>query len=328
MAGSSVSVNYNVRPCKSIERKMMCEIISRLTSFSSLNDYRYIGMGAKYFADFSLLHKEFGIHKMHSIEINSSEKNKKRFEFNKPFNCIKMEFGRAGDILNSTCLRWDKIKNIIWLDYDGGMISSQFQDVETCINKADTGSVIFISFNADLGDEFKNTTSPQRKLEIFSSRIDNEMLVKLISPKDISDKLIDQTINKMFNMVVKNKILERNSTMLNECDKYQCQQLAYFKYKDSKATMLTIGWIIYKNADTGRFQNCNFSDLEFYNSSDQPYDITVPNFTYKELTVLNRNMPNMEYPITEADFFSEDEVKAYYKIYKYYPTTFETSVVL
>lgn len=101
MAGSSDSVNYNIRPCKSIERKMMCELISRLAAFDRIDNYRYIGMGAKYFADFSLLHKEFGIHKMHSMEIKSDEKSKKRFEFNKPFNCIKMEFGNSSDILNS-----------------------------------------------------------------------------------------------------------------------------------------------------------------------------------------------------------------------------------
>ena len=48
MAGSSASVNYNIRPCKSIERKMMCDMISRLTVFDYIKNYRYIGMGAKY----------------------------------------------------------------------------------------------------------------------------------------------------------------------------------------------------------------------------------------------------------------------------------------
>ena len=110
MAGSSISVNYNIRPCKSIERKMMCEMISRLTVFDYIKNYRYIGMGAKYFVDFSLLHKEFGINNMYSMEINSAEKNKKRFEFNKPFNCIKMLFGNASDILNSSSIPWKQEK--------------------------------------------------------------------------------------------------------------------------------------------------------------------------------------------------------------------------
>ena len=33
MASSSKSINYNIRPCKSIERKMMCEIVTKLNAF-------------------------------------------------------------------------------------------------------------------------------------------------------------------------------------------------------------------------------------------------------------------------------------------------------
>ena len=301
MAGSSISVNYNVRPCKSIERKMMCEMISRLNAFDQIENYRYIGMGAKYFADFSLLHKEFGITDMISMEISSDENNKRRFEFNKPFNCINIKFGNASDILNSTQLRWEGIKNIIWLDYDGGMRSNQFQDVETCMAKVDTGSVIFISFNMDLGDAF-NKGSPNEKLEIYCSRIDNNLLVELLTPKDLVKEKLFQTTNRMFDIIIKNKISIRNKTILNEKERYQCRQVAYFKYKDSQATMLTLGWIVYNNSDIEAFEKCRFSDLEFYNCTDQPYDITVPNFTYKELSVLNKNMPNLSYPIKEAEF--------------------------
>ncbi|MCH5280999.1 MAG: hypothetical protein J1E61_05970 [Lachnospiraceae bacterium] len=327
MSGSSVSVNYNIRPCKSIERRMMCEMISRLVAFDQICNYRYIGMGAKYFVDFSLFHKEFGINEMYSMEINSDKKNKERFEFNKPFNCINMMFGKASDILNSSRLKWNNKKNIIWLDYDGGITGEQLQDVENCVGKVDSGSVIFISFNSDLGNEFQQK-SPNEKLKMYCSRIDNEALVKCIKPKDMSKEKIYQTTNKMFDMVVRNKILERNRTILSENEKYQCQQLVYFKYNDSKAIMLTMGWILYKNKDAKKYANCNFSELEFYNDSYTPYDITVPNFTYKELTVLNRNMPNITYPIKEAQFLLKEEIETYQKIYRYYPAIFETSVVL
>ena len=90
----------------------------------------------------------------------------------------------------------------------------------------------------------------------------------------------------------------------------------------------SLGWIVYKKEDTEKFEKCGFKDFEFYNSTNIPYDITVPNFTYKELAILNQNMPNVVYPIEEADFLEEEEVNAYKKIYKYYPTTFETSIAL
>lgn len=327
MSGSSVSVNYSVRPCKSVERKMMCELISRLSIFEHICNYRYIGMGAKYFIDFALLHKEFGINEMYSMEINSTEKNKARFDFNKPFNCIKMLFGNSCDILNSSRLQWNDEKNIIWLDYDGGIKKSQLQDIEACVSKVGSGSVIFVSFNSDLGDKYKKAL-PKEKLEIYRNRIDNEALVKLLTPKDIAKEKIDQTTNKMFDMIIKNKILERNSVILEREEQYQCQQLVYFKYNDSKATMLTMGWIVYKNSDVEKYKKCNFSDLPFYNETGIPYDITVPNFTYKELAILNRNMPNVSFPIDGANFLEKEEVDAYKKIYKYYPTTFETGIAL
>ena len=46
-------------------------------------------------------------------------------------------------------------KNIIWLDYDGGINSNQIQDVESCISKVESGSVVFVSFNSDLGITLK-----------------------------------------------------------------------------------------------------------------------------------------------------------------------------
>ncbi len=127
---------------------------------------------------------------------------------------------------------------------------------------------------------------------------------------------------------IKNKILERNSTIRSDDEKLISQQLVYFKYNDSKASMLKLGWIVYKKGDIDKFTKCGFGDFEFYNSSNIPYDISVPNFTYKELAILNQNMPNVVYPIEGADFLGEEEVNAYRKIYKYYPTTFETSIAL
>ncbi len=322
MSGSSSSINYNVRPCKSVERKMMCELIGRLSSFDHICNYRYLGMGAKYFTDFSLLHREFGIKDMHSMEINSSENNIKRFEFNRPFNCINVLFGNSSDLLCNKIDWWDDNKTIVWLDYDGGFNHNQLQDVETCISRSGSGSVVFVSFNSDFGNKFKEA-EPKEKLEIFKERIDNEVLVTLLKPKDIAKENIYCTINKMFDLVVKNSIAERNRLIEDEEEKLNAKQIVYFKYNDSKAIMLTLGWIVYKNKDAEKVDICKFSELDFCNPTNVPYDISVPNLTYKELSVLNKNMPEANFPIKEAEFFQEDEVESFKKIYRYYPATFE-----
>ena len=61
-------INYSIRPAKSAERKMLCELIQHLSVFHKLSDYQYIGFGSTYFTDFSLFHRNLGINKMISIE--------------------------------------------------------------------------------------------------------------------------------------------------------------------------------------------------------------------------------------------------------------------
>ena len=56
MPGSDQLINYQLRPSKSIERKMMCELVKQIQIIEGTNELRYIGMGAKYFTDFLLFH--------------------------------------------------------------------------------------------------------------------------------------------------------------------------------------------------------------------------------------------------------------------------------
>lgn len=93
MASSSGAVNFSLRPAKSIECKMLCEAFRQLSIFSDVEAYRYIGFGSKYFSDFTLIHKTLGIKDMISIERNVQ--NRARFEFNRPFDCIRLMFGES-----------------------------------------------------------------------------------------------------------------------------------------------------------------------------------------------------------------------------------------
>ena len=71
-------INYLLRPNKSVERKMVCEMLAGISSVKDLSAYQYIGFGSTYFADFSLFHRSFGITKMISIE----GKNKRSSDVN------------------------------------------------------------------------------------------------------------------------------------------------------------------------------------------------------------------------------------------------------
>src|ERR1700761_6192677 len=113
MSSSFEKINYSLRPNKSIERKMICEAFTRLSLLDHLSNYRYIGMGSAYFADFILFHRNLGMTNLISIE--KEESKKARFEFNKPFSCIDIKYGNSSTVLPN--LELEKSKNIVWLDY-------------------------------------------------------------------------------------------------------------------------------------------------------------------------------------------------------------------
>lgn len=147
MPNTDIKINYYLRPQKSIERKMFCHLFRELNSIFSLKDYEYIGMGAKYFVDFIIFHREFGFQKMVSIE--ADEDNKEKYIFNKPLNCIEMEYGFSSEALHN--IDWLKYKNkIIWMDYDDQLRDFMLEDIQTILTKIHSGSMFFFSFNSTL----------------------------------------------------------------------------------------------------------------------------------------------------------------------------------
>ena len=97
MPGSDQNINYQIRPSKSIERKMMCELVKEIQIIQGTSELRYIGMGAKYFTDFLLFHNEFGVTDMISIE--AERERAMRYEFNKPLKSIQMIYGTTNEVL-------------------------------------------------------------------------------------------------------------------------------------------------------------------------------------------------------------------------------------
>ena len=108
------------------------------------------------------------------------------------------------------------------------------------------------------------------------------------------------------------------------------QQLVYFKYNDSNATMLTLGWIVYKKGDIDKFTIVIWLEGDDPDCVDNILggEIKMHMEIREEHKEESKNMPNVVYPIEGADFLEEEEVNAYRKIYKYYPPTFETSIAL
>ena len=200
------------------------------------------------------------------------------------------------------------------------------QDVQISVKKSSSFSLIFVSLNIDFGSKYK-AACPSDKLEIFNIRVGNDNYTKNVRPKDLAGDGLIRSIIKIFNLAIEEALLDINSGERGEND-LQCKQIACFKYADSQAPMLTIGWITYYKNEIDTVNNCKIKKLDYYNETDSPYDISVPPLTLKEVGVLNRNLPNIQLPVPGAEFLTKDEVTKYSKIYRYYPALTESNMVL
>src|SRR5438128_1798782 len=112
MAASYEKSNYLIRPAKQIERKLLLEGMHKLSAEFAIRQYRYVGFGSPFYADFMLFHKYLYIDDMICIEHGPI---KQRMRFNRPFPRIRLLWGEVAEIVPT--LDRDT-PHVIWLDYD------------------------------------------------------------------------------------------------------------------------------------------------------------------------------------------------------------------
>lgn len=305
-------INYRIRPAKSIERKMLCESFRKLEEFAALETYRYIGFGSTFFTDFTLIHKSLGIANLISIE--KDIENRERFEFNKPFNCIQIEYGLSNEVL--PILPWD-YKSIIWLDYDGHLDSQILDDINFIFSNLVSGSIVVITCNVhyrpdqayyvmkkDFGEKFLNNISKD-DCEGWNSA----SVVKNIIRAQISD-------------TIETRNYPRKST-----NKFKFSQLYNFRYSDG-ARMMTYGGIFYEEGEYEKFLKCGFKRLPYIRTEDddEAYYIEVPSLTYKEIRSLDSQLPNNNLKDVKLPGVSSEDIEKYTINYRYFPTFSETEI--
>src|SRR5690606_36854461 len=133
-------------------------MLLRLDRLRPLEEWRYVGLGSVYFAVFALFHRIVGFPSMLSIELADTPANRERFDFNKPFGCVDVGWGSAGDVLSS--MEWTS-PTVVWLDYDGKLDDSTLADVGAVVTRCASPSLLVVSVivessgsNADVFKEF------------------------------------------------------------------------------------------------------------------------------------------------------------------------------
>lgn len=318
MAGSGDKIDYNLRPAKQIERKMMCEAFRRLSFFQSVESYRYIGFGSFYFADFKLIHKSLGITDMLSFELESWKR--KRFEFNNPYRCVKLKFGHSNYLLRD---HWRKRRTILWLDYDDPLDKFILRDVVFFCNNAVSGSVLVVTVDAQSESE---PAQLEQKFSEFKEEVNDDDERNRIPLGTTAKNLTGWGTAKLSHRIIMNeitKVVNERNTLASE--RFIFKQLFNFRYNDT-ARMVTVGGIIYSESESDKFKACNFaSGLKFIKTGSDAYTIDLPRLTFREIRHLDSQLP-VNVSKLKSKGIRMNELRKYAKVYRWFPSFAEVEM--
>ena len=315
MPGSDHEINYQIRPAKAIQRKMVCSLIKEIQLKGGLINFRYIGMGAKFFADFVLMHNQFGIKKMLSIEAQSE--SQLRYDFNKPLGFIEMKYGYSYEILPQV-ENWNEQNNLVWLDYDGPFIDKVLDDINTTVINAHSGDMLLITVNSSVGGE-KKSDKQEKMRENLGKYFDES-----ISLNRYTNKQLPQVESEIMMKTVNKCLYEKKR--LHDIE-LSAEQLLCITYQDS-APMMTVAILF---SETKLSKKISYLSLKkkmpFISNSQEIFQLQVPSLTNKEIQFILKEMPINydEYSPEKFNGIDINEIKQFEAIYRYYPYYIEST---
>lgn len=320
---SSDYVNYAIRPNKSVERKLIFELLSVLSPVLNLPEYRYIGLGAPWFVDFVMAHKNLSIMEMISIE--QDEFLASRAEFNKPYACVEVIAGDSETVLPDLAL--EELPLMVWLDYDTGLEGPVLTDLSTLCRRAPTGSVIIVTVNAHRGT-LPTHDENETEYKSFSDRL--RALAGDLIPPDVPKEAAQKTgfppylASLLFNHMhrqVRRAGREGESLL----------PLLNIGYSDN-APMVTVGGIIVDEPSVPQIRTVlDDKNMGKFLDEERHLRIGVPPLTLKEKAVLDQLLPCSDAP-TEQDVkeigfrLKPSQIAAYHRFYLYYPIFGEVAI--
>lgn len=276
---------------------MITDSLRRLDSIAPLSDYSYVGFGALEFVDFAMFHRALGIENMVSIEHDS--KNAERYEFNIPFNSIKIKIGEARDVL--PLLDWSGLA-VVWLDFEGKLDTAMIRDCELLARSLRPGSVMIVTINC-----FPDKSDV--RVDKIVERLGEFRLPGGLNTAGLSLKNLHVVQRAVLTEAIQKVARSRH-------DPVELRQFLNFRYADG-SEMQTLGWVV--AGPTRLVSNCRFHELPFYSDDENAFEIKVPVLTAKEVAFLKAELPVVDGSRLEPAWLSRDEAAAFERCYRWYP---------
>lgn len=310
MAGSYRTIDYRVRPAKHAERLMISDTLARL-KFGTVESYQYVGLGSVYFSDFVLFHRRLGIRKMVSIE--REVQDTQRFLDNRPFSNIEILWGSTTTQLQHVDLT---LRSIVWLDFEDPLNREMLDDLRSVVSRAVSGTAILMTIQCSPAAQ--DLRNPRKVVDSLAESLGRERIDVGLN----DERLLGWGTAEVYREIVLNDIavaLAQRNGNRPAAQHLKFEQIMNFHYKDG-AYMQTIGGVLFDSGQRPIFDQCAFSDLDFYRPDNSAFRIDVPKLTAREVKVLEAQLPMDGADELNVGSMPKRDAEWFRKIYRYFPS--------
>lgn len=303
---SSKILNYETRPLKFTERKMLLACLQKICNYFGDN-YQYVGFGGLSYPDFKLFHKELHISNMFSIE--GGDITLERLKYNSPYSFIEIKKSISTTALNEIDL---SKKTLVWMDYDDVLNPIMFEDINVLFSQLPIGSIYIFTCNRQLKDY---------SLETFKD-IFEPVLPFILQEKNLSTDASYKTINSMLSNTINSILKDRN---IVEDEQLIFNQLFNIVYQENRgAKMYTYGGLL-TNSDMD-VNSLGLEAFNFVSIDDKKFEIEIPNLTRKEFQLIDSYLFLKEDELINKNIVTKEDIELYKKSYKYVPYFYDIRI--
>lgn len=302
------SINYSLRPSKSIQRQVVFDGVKLLQTQLNLDRLMYVGFGSIWFTDFVIAHRVLGVDDMISIEGN--EVGYKRAVFNSPYATVRVEPGMSGEVLPKLFAE-EGIRNrpwLLWLDYDYELKESIIDDIRSVIENAPINSILLTTFNGHEMGYGRAPERPDRLRDLLGALVPDDLPKAACKEDRMQETLADLSIGYMQSVAAE---VARPGGFV---------PAFRILYRDG-APMVTVGGILPARG-AARIAADQVAEPSWPCRPD--VQIKAPHLTLREAVVLQAQLPRRD-RLTRAAVqalgfdLEDDQIAAFETYYRQYP---------
>ncbi len=281
-------ISYLLRPSKQVERKLILEALHKLTEIGYvIRDYRYVGFGSIFFADFRLLHRYLYMRDMLCVEAYASSRE---MLLNRPYEFIDLELAEYSSVLPAL----DPGRpHLVWLDFDYAVDRELLDDLASSVVALAKGSILIVTVRAQpprgrqpFEDKPACDARAARELEKINVLLRQYGIAEATAP--ISRENYASLISRLVAAVVRSAVSRRPGGRI------QFHQLFNYRYADGDQ-MYTVGGLLDTPYARERLRRGGVLRLDFLSTKlgGAPKEISVPILTERERVYLDQHLERL-----------------------------------